>query len=86
MMRAIAVVVMSGVVLCASAFEGWQRPMAYVLAASGGALLYVVAGSMVPRVEHVARERRGPILGAFLFGVLATVAFGWLDACHHAHA
>jgi zinc transporter ZupT len=72
--------------LGASAFEGWRQPMAYVLAASGGALLYVVAGSMVPRVEHVARERRGPILAAFLLGVLGTVVFGLLEHGHPAHA
>ena len=70
--------------LGASALQSWRVPMAYVLAVSGGALLYVVAGSMVPRVEHVAREGRGPILAAFLLGVLATVGFGAFDHHHHA--
>jgi zinc transporter ZupT len=62
----------------------------YVLAFSAGALLYVVAGSLVPRVEHVAREGRAPVISAFLAAVLLNVGLAlWqphdhgLD--HHDH-
>ncbi len=47
--------------------------MPQVLGIAGGALLYAVAGSMVPQVEHMARESFGPILGSFLLGIALTV-------------
>ena len=43
------------------------------LALAAGALLYVVAGSLVPRVEHLAREQLGPVLLTFVIAVLVSV-------------
>ena len=43
------------------------------LALAAGALLYVVAGSLVPRVEHLAREQIGPVLLTFVVAVLVSI-------------
>ncbi len=69
--------------LLAHQLELIQPYMGYVLAISGGALLYVIVGSMVPRVEHVARAGRWPVIGAFLFAVLLSVAFDTLGGHEH---
>jgi zinc transporter ZupT len=42
------------------------------LALAAGALLYVVAGSLVPRVEHLAREQMTPVLLTFVIAVLVS--------------
>ena len=57
----------------------------YVLAFSAGALLYVVAGSLVPRVEHVAREGRAPVISAFLAAVLVNVGLSLWHPHDHGH-
>ena len=46
---------------------------AHLLALAAGALLYVIAGSMVPRVEHLAREGVGAVMVMFLAAVLLNV-------------
>lgn len=71
--------------LAAGSLEVVAAYVGYVLAVSGGMLLYVIAGSMVPRVEHVAREGRAPVIGAFLVGVLVTIGFEQLGGHTHAH-
>ena len=68
----------------AAATEVWG--MALALAA--GALLYVVAGSLVPRVEHMAREGPGPVLTTFLIAVAINVGAEIItphDHGSHAH-
>jgi zinc transporter ZupT len=55
-----------------------------LLAVSAGALLYVIAGSLVPRVEHLAREGLGPVLLVFAAAVLVNV--GVQVAAPHEHA
>jgi len=65
----------------AAATEIWG--MALALAA--GALLYVVAGSLVPRVEHLARE--GPALAAFIVAVMLSIGSNVLGPhTHPTHA
>ena len=54
----------------AEATEVWGL----ALALAAGALLYVVAGSLVPRVEHLAREGLGPVFATFLAAILINVA------------
>ena len=71
--------------LVAASLQGTFTWMAYVLAASGGALLYVVAGSLVPRVEHVAREKRAPVLAAFLLAVALNIGLELWHGAHHDH-
>ena len=73
--------------LLAASLEPLRGVIPYVLSVSGGALLYVVAGSMVPRVEHVAKGERGPVLAAFLSAVLITIGFDLLGGghAHHVH-
>ncbi len=58
---------------------------AHLLALAAGALLYVIAGSMVPRVEHLAREGIGAVPVMFLAAVLLNVGVQ-LAAPHGAHA
>jgi zinc transporter ZupT len=57
--------------------------MPLVLAASAGALLYVVAGSLVPRVEHIARGARAPVIATFLTAVLVNIGLQFLHAHEH---
>jgi len=64
----------------AAATEVWGT----LLALAAGALLYVVAGSLVPRVEHLAREGIGPVLATFFVAVLVNV--GIQIAAPHTHA
>ena len=47
-------------------------------------LLYVIAGSMVPRFEHDAAGHRGSVIGPFLVAVLLTIAFDQLGGHEHA--
>ena len=54
----------------AEATEVWGL----ALAVAAGALLYVVAGSLVPRVEHLAREGLGPVFSTFVAAILINVA------------
>lgn len=57
------------------------------LALAAGALLYVVAGSLVPRVEHMAREASGPVLVTFLAAVAINVGAEILTPHeHNSHA
>lgn len=67
--------------------SGLEQPwIPYLLAFSAGSLLYVVAGSLVPRVEHVAREGRAPVITAFLVAVLVNVGLHlWNPHDHDAH-
>lgn len=57
------------------------------LAVAAGALLYVVAGSLVPRVEHLAREGLGPVFTTFLAAIAINVAAEVITPHdHNAHA
>jgi len=59
---------------------------ASALALSAGALLYVIAGSFVPRVEHMAREHVAPVLSTFLVAVLVSVGVELAAPHSTAHA
>jgi zinc transporter ZupT len=57
----------------------------HVMALAGGALLYVLAASLVPRVEHVAVEDKAPVLITFLLAVLLNIGLATLGDSEHEH-
>jgi zinc transporter ZupT len=62
--------------------ESW---MPHIVAAGAGALLYVVCGGLIPRVEHIAQERRGGVLMTFLVAAGITIAVELIAPHHHQH-
>lgn len=60
--------------------------MHYPVALGAGALLYVVCGGMIPRVEHLAQDGRQRVLVTFLAGALITVLVEVVAPHHHGHA
>ncbi len=72
--------------LLAAQVARWTTLWAPLLALSAGALLYVIAGSLVPRVEHLARERVGPVLSTFLIAIAVNAGVLVLAPHDHAHA
>ncbi len=74
--------------LLASQLAQFTAIWGYALALSAGALLYVVAGSLVPRVEHLARQGAAPVLTTFFVAVLVNVGAQMLaphDSSAHSH-
>ena len=69
--------------LVAGSMTGEVTWMPYLLGASAGALLYVVAGSLVPRVEHLAREGRTAVLAAFLGAVVVNLGLQFAKPHDH---
>ena len=59
--------------LLAAQLSAFTDLWGHALAIAAGALLYVVAGSLVPRVEHLAREGVGPVRTTFMAAVLINV-------------
>jgi len=62
------------VVLLAAQLKFMEGYMHYPVGIGAGALLYVICGGMIPRVEHSAQDGRKWVLGAFLLGVLSMIA------------
>ncbi len=57
----------------------------HVMDLAGGALLYVLAASLIPRVEHVAKEDRAPVLITFTVAVLLNLGLTTLGHGEHEH-
>lgn len=66
-----------------SFFTPW---VPHVMAVAGGALLYVLAASLVPRVEHVAVEDRTPVLVTFVAAVLFNIGLTTFGHGEHSHS
>ncbi|MEE2886186.1 MAG: hypothetical protein VX951_02030 [Planctomycetota bacterium] len=69
------VAITPAVILLAENLRFLNESMHYVVAVGAGALLYVIFGGMVPRVEHLAHEgKSNKVFITFLIGVGITVA------------
>jgi len=72
------------VILLAENLQFLNESMHYVVAVGAGALLYVIFGGMVPRVEHLAHEgKSNKVFITFLAGVGITVALELSSAHSH---
>lgn len=63
-----------------------QTFVPYVVGLGAGALLYVICGGMIPRVEHSAQDGRKWVLAAFLLGAATMVTVELLNPHTHAAA
>ncbi|MCA8957740.1 MAG: hypothetical protein KDC87_16815 [Planctomycetes bacterium] len=72
-------------VIWISGLSALTRWMPYAVAAGAGALLYVICGGLVPRVEHRAQGGHQRVLLTFLIGALITVGVEMMSPHHHHH-
>lgn len=61
------------VILLADQLTFLEHRVHYVVGLGAGALLYVICGGMIPRVEHSAQDGRKWVLAAFLLGAATMV-------------
>ncbi len=73
------------VFLVSSQLDFFTPWVPHVMALAGGALLYVLAASLVPRVEHVAKEDKAPVLITFLAAVLLNLGLTTMGHDEHEH-
>jgi zinc transporter ZupT len=66
-------VVITPVVVLVGSLDQLQNSMDYLVPLGAGALLYVICGGMVPRVEHLAQEGRQHVLSTFIIGAVVTI-------------
>lgn len=66
-------VLITPAVVLAGELEVLQSPLHYLVPLGAGALLYVICGGMVPRVEHLAQEGQQRVLPTFIMGAVITI-------------
>lgn len=78
------VAITPAVILLAENLQFLKDSMHYLVAVGAGALLYVIFGGMIPRVEHLAHEgKSNKVFVTFLIGVSITVALELSSAHSH---
>lgn len=66
-------VLITPAVVLAGELEILQSPLHYLVPVGAGALLYVICGGLVPRVEHLAQEGQQRVLPTFIIGAAVTI-------------
>ena len=81
----IFVAITPAVVLLAAQLKFMEGYMHYPVGLGSGALLYVICGGMIPRVEHSAQDGKRWVLAAFLLGALSMVIIEMAAPHGHVH-